>query len=932
MDIHQLRSWIFELYEPLEDERQYIVFDRLRGNLLIDAPVFGERPLRLIRGVGGASILLVTTAARGADAARYRDALGLQIAAHEADAGAVPGGVDVVVKDGDLLRADARVHRVGPNGDGATVALVRKAGGVLFCGDLDLGSDAARDLTKLAFAAVLSSRRAPLWGAGRDTILQLQRELPAPKKRFGIFLQAPWDRAYRGRLQDQMTPNPLVPQDRTAAREAGMGPSTLIAADTVRDKIERAKRPVPGAGRTAAPAPAAPAPAGPVPAKAGRPRSFAEDWQAAASASPPTTRANPQRDIQPPGPAAARPRRGAFRPVPFGAALPRLSIEAIAGRPAVEHDWGGIDLAPDGSEVAFAWDRLGTAEIYSAPLSGDRIFQLTDAGARSVWPRWSPDGRLVAFLRDTGGSEHFGIWTVDRDGEHERELSAAAGVTHRDLAWSPDGRTIVCVANHGGTFGIDLVDAASGTRRRLTDGSTDARPRFSPDGRWIVFEAYRAERRTDLDLHLVPVSGGAPVALDTRGGLAGDSFDARFSPDGRQLGFTTSARGRREIAVAALEGTAVRTLAFLTENPFEESVPVWRPDQRGIVYLHEQDAAVAVHRAFIVSHAATPVSDLPGRHAWPQVGPDSETIVSTFSSARRPTDVWVRDSVGVDARPITDSLRSAGDVDPRALVESTPVRYPSADGREIPALLYVPHAEVALGDPPAAILYLHGGPAGQHHRDWDPTPQVFTSRGFVVLAPNVRGSTGYGREFQEANRLDWGGADLADVIAGAEWLGREGIADAAHLGICGGGYGGYLTLLALGRHPGVFAAGASAAGFVSLETLYRTTRADAREYVDREMGALAGNEARYRAASPITYAGGITAPLLILQGANDPVVPRTEARQLVAALAASGTMHAYHEYPDEGHGFTKTANRVDGLRRVTEWFERHLTPLMLRHL
>lgn len=814
VDIHQLRSWIFELYEPLEDERQYIVFDRERGNLLIDAPVFGERPLRLIRGVGGAAVLLVTNAARGADAARYRDALGLQVAAHTSDADAVPGGVDVVVNDGDLLRADARVHRVGADGEGATVALVRKAGGVLFCGDLDLGSDAARGLTKLAFSAVLSSRRAPIWGAGRDTVLQLQRELPAPKKRFGIFLQAPWDRAYRGRLQDQMTANPLVPQEETVPREAGMGPTTLIAADIARDKIERAKRPAPSALR---PAPAAAA--APTAASSGRPRNFAENWQAPATAAPPTTRANAPRDIQPPTPAGLG--AGALRPVPHGSPVSKLPIEAIAGLPAVERAWGGIDLAPDGSEVAFSWDRGGTHEIYSTPLGGDRIFQLTAAGVRSVWPRWSPDGRMVAFLRDTGGSEELAIWIVDRDGEHEREVTAAPGVSHRDLAWSADGRTVICVSGRGDGSGIDCIDVATGARRRLTDGGADARPRCSPDGSWIVFDGQRSECRTDTDLYLVPFAGGAPVALDTRGGLAGASFDARFSPDGRQLAFTTNVRGRLEVAVATLDGAAVRALEFLTENPFDEYGPRWRPDARGVVYLHEQEGAVAVHRAFTVSHAATPVSDLPGHNAWPQVGPDSETIVSTFSSARRPTDIWVRDAVGVEIRPLTDSLRSAAaSLDPAALVEPRLVRYPGSQGREIEALLYLPYAEVALGDPPAAIVHLGDGRSERRGRGWDAAAQVFANRGFAVLAPS-------------------GPASLDDAVAGAAWAAAEGIADPSHLGIHGAGYGGSLTL------------------------------------------------------------------------------PKPDAQELVAALDPA------------------KAGRVDPteeLSRVTEWFEGHLTPLMLRHL
>src|SRR5258708_18791168 len=379
MDIHQLRSWIFELYEPLEDERQYIIFDSARGNLLIDAPAFSDRALRLVRGTGPSSVLLMTNAARGADAARYRDALGVQIAAHEDDARGVPGGADLVRKGDDLLRPDAQVIRVGDDGDGATVVLGRKAGGVLFCGDLDLGSDAARGLTKLQFSAVLSARRPPMWNAGRDTLLFLQRELPQPKKRFGILLQAPWARAYKGRLEDQMKPNPIiVPQDETAAREAAMGPDTLVVAQQVRERTEAAPRPTHGA---AARAPAADAAAGRGEKQSKRPKSFAEDWSAEGSVAPPTTMANPPADLMP---APSR-----FRPASLGTAFARLDVAIVGGLPSVDFFWGGIDLSPDGREVGFAWNRTGAYELYSAPLASDQIIQLTGADARSVSPRWS---------------------------------------------------------------------------------------------------------------------------------------------------------------------------------------------------------------------------------------------------------------------------------------------------------------------------------------------------------------------------------------------------------------------------------------------------------------------------------------------------------------------------------------------------------------
>jgi hypothetical protein len=245
MDIQQLRSWIFELYEPLENDRQYIVFDAARANLIIDVPRFSERAVRLIRGTGPASLILVTNAARAREAGKMRDALGVQIAAHEEDASAVDGGADVVLKDDERVRPDARAIRVRHDGEGATVVLLRKAGGVLVIGDLDLTSPAARALMPLEFSAVLSTQKPPTWNAGRDGLLALQHELPRPKKRFGILLDAPWDRGYKGRLEDKMSDHdPVVPREMTVAREAGMGPETLVVSEVTRERRERAPRPV----------------------------------------------------------------------------------------------------------------------------------------------------------------------------------------------------------------------------------------------------------------------------------------------------------------------------------------------------------------------------------------------------------------------------------------------------------------------------------------------------------------------------------------------------------------------------------------------------------------------------------------------------------------------------------------------------------------
>ncbi|HEV8230060.1 MAG TPA: alpha/beta fold hydrolase [Candidatus Limnocylindria bacterium] len=917
MDIQQLRSWIFELYTPLDNERQYIVFDAARGNLLIDVPPFSERALRLIQGAGRASLLLATNATRAAEAARYRETLGVQIAVHEEDADAVAGGADLILKDDDVVRPDTRVIRVKGTPAGATVVVVRKAGGVLFCGDLDLRSEGARQLIPLEFSSVLSSARPPIWNAGRDVLLELQRELPKPRKQFGILLPPPWDRAYKGRLEDKMYHHDvIVPKEGTAAREAAMGPATLVVASAARELMESTKRPV--AARGAVAGDGAGSPPAPPREQGRRPRPFAEDWDAPGTERPPTTIANPSTDIVPTA--------AAMKPRPLGARFKRAPIEDLVGSPYVDYVWGGIDLSADGAEVALSWNRSGTFEIYGAPIERERLYQLTDAKERSVSPRWSPDAKQIAFLRDHGGDERFDIWIVDRDGESERNLTNEPQVMHNDIAWSPDGTRIAYVANANGRhFAIHVVDVRSGAKRAVTDGAEydDVQPRWSPDGMRLVFWSRRETVRTNSDVYLVGATGGAVTKLDTRGGVDGESRDGRFSADGRRVAFTTNTRGRYEPAIATLDGERVAEIERLTESIYDQSEPVWRPDGRALLYLHNEDAEISIRRVFAASHADHAVADRAGVHQSVRVGPDGDLVAYVFSGAHEPWDVFVTRERMIEPRRLTRSLPPS--IDPATLVEPVHVRYPGADGREVPALLYVPHAEALRreGIPPA-VIHIHGGPTSQHYRWWDRASQWFAHNGYVVLAPNIRGSTGYGREYQEANRGDWGGKDLEDVIAGIDWLGKQGIADPKRIGAYGGSYGGYMTLMSLARYPDRWAAGVSVVGVVSWRTMFDTTRGDLREYLIREFGDPARDAERYRERSPLTHASKIEAPLLILQGENDPRVPLAEAEQVVAALKAGGKTYDYHVYQAEGHGFRTRENMIDSVRRATEWFDRYL--------
>jgi dipeptidyl aminopeptidase/acylaminoacyl peptidase len=361
----------------------------------------------------------------------------------------------------------------------------------------------------------------------------------------------------------------------------------------------------------------------------------------------------------------------------------------------------------------------------------------------------------------------------------------------------------------------------------------------------------------------------------------------------------------------------------LTKSIFDETLPAWRPDGRAILYLHNEDAEVSVRRVFVVSHADHAVADRPGVHNSVRVGPDGDLVAYLFSGAREPWDVYVTRERMTEPRRLTRSLPAT--IDPATLVEPIHVRYSGAMGSDIPALLYIPHAEAIRGDgPPPAIIHVHGGPTSQHYRWWDRASQWFANNGYVVLAPNIRGSTGYGREFQEGNRQDWGGKDLEDVVKGIEWLAKQRIADPKRVGIYGGSYGGYMTLMALAKYPDRFAAGVSVVGVVSWQTMYDTTRGDLREYLVREFGDPTRDAERYRDRSPLTHVSKIEAPLLVLQGENDPRVPLSEAEQVVAAMRAAGKMHEYYVYKGEGHGFRTRENMIDSVRRAGEWFDRYL--------
>ena len=257
------------------------------------------------------------------------------------------------------------------------------------------------------------------------------------------------------------------------------------------------------------------------------------------------------------------------------------------------------------------------------------------------------------------------------------------------------------------------------------------------------------------------------------------------------------------------------------------------------------------------------------------------------------------------------------------LPKSQLVAYKSFDGKLISAFVWVPFNLKRDGSA-AAVVMPHGGPTGQTADFFIGQAELLASRGMVVIAPNVRGSIGYGMDFQNANIKDLGGGDLKDEIAGVEFLNATGFIDAKRVGIWGGSYGGFMTLMAIGKTPEVWSAAVDEYGILNWLTMLEHEDPDLQEYEKNLLGDPVKDRAVYEASSPLKYIRNEHAPLLVLQGENDIRVPKEEAQQVVDILKREGRTVEAVFFPEEGHGFVKREHRREELTRAVAWLQKYL--------
>jgi dipeptidyl aminopeptidase/acylaminoacyl peptidase len=313
---------------------------------------------------------------------------------------------------------------------------------------------------------------------------------------------------------------------------------------------------------------------------------------------------------------------------------------------------------------------------------------------------------------------------------------------------------------------------------------------------------------------------------------------------------------------------------------------------------------------------------------------DSSRLLYYQDGPEAPKDVWVYELAGDHSRQITHSL--IGGMHGEDMVSPYLVHYPSRDGKfTISAWVYAPYNQIKNGQTPA-VVWVHGGPDSQSASAFAPPAQFLANLGYFVIAPNYRGSSGYGNEFLDANRFDLGGGDLEDVLAAADWIGKTGYVDPKKLVVLGGNgipmtrsfgaswgesYGGYLAMMAVAKAPEKWAGGVAIVPFVNWFTEFRNEDPLLQQYDLATMGDAEKNQALWQERSPINFAGRIQAPLLLLAGGNDPRCPKEEAEQVATTVRKGGGKVELKVYDNEGHSFARIENQIDAWRRVAAFLK-----------
>ena len=580
--------------------------------------------------------------------------------------------------------------------------------------------------------------------------------------------------------------------------------------------------------------------------------------------------------------------------------------------------------SPDGSSIAFVGSFGGPVNLWSVPAKGGFPVRLTInmgdvrfLAARA--PMWSPTGGHMSYVSRKSGTDEVWLWPAS--GDDECQLSRLGGMIH-SASWSPDGACIAVACSRYGSYDIYTVDASSGKAKRLTDGPLYAvNPVFTPNGKHIVYVRLN-DTWEEHDVIIMGADGSDPriVASDT------DFFDYTYgkifgtpcvSADGANVVFRSQRSGHVNIWTAPIEGGGEPEP--LAPEEAEQDFAVWSPTGRQVAFTSNRNGTLELRVAEAGSGTSRAIF-APGIGVCSnlQWSPDGKEIAFRYGTPTRPADLWVASVEDGAARQLTNACAGGGPAE--KLIEPEKIAYQSSDGLTIHAYLYSP---TDRSQKYPGLIYIHGGPTLQFYDDLQANVQYLVQRGYVVLLPNVRGSTGYGKAFEEANDKDWGRGDLEDAIAGTEYLKGLSYVDPANMGITGRSYGGILSMYAITNAPNAFQAAVPMSGYGDWVALRAEMELRHAKMQAHEFGSFEENPDLWYELSSIFKIDQVTAPTFIVYGEGKD--PWSDASRAFAyEMKRQYKTVESRVYHNDGYYVDAPANVRQLLLDVADFLDRYL--------
>ena len=597
----------------------------------------------------------------------------------------------------------------------------------------------------------------------------------------------------------------------------------------------------------------------------------------------------------------------------------RTSIERMAKIGSCS----SASLSPGGLRIAFVSDLNGVPQVWTVAAEGGWPDLVTTLDDQILGVSWSPVGEWLAFLLAPGGGMNQQIYIVHPDGTGLRRLTQGGKDNNWFSGWTHDGRKLLVASSQRDANAMDgyLVDVATGDFQLIAQNDgIGSLSDVSRDGRYTILS--QVPQRSDSNLYLIDIQSGTRTLLTPHEG-PGTFEEGKFSLDGRTI-YLIANLNREQPAFCRIvlsQDDKPGTIEVLSGRDDAELQEFHISEDGSTVALMWNKAGLSELTFFnLATGKETMGPQLPAEIVYSlSWSKDGRIIAMNVEGATSASDIWALECESGKMWQVTHSPHAG--VDFNTMVRPELVQFPAHDGVMLSGWLYKSHNSIQPGP---IVLDFHGGPEGQARPYFVDLHQALLARGISVFGPNVRGSSGFGKTFVNLDNGPLRFDAIKDIHACVDYVVKSGIADPKRVGIMGGSYGGYMTMVGLTDFPDSFAAGANLYGIVNFETFFEQTEPWMAAISKIEYGDPDTQVQLLHDLSPIHRIDRVKAPTLVLHGANDTNVPVIEAEQVVESLKSRNIPVEYVLFPDEGHGFRKTSNRVRAAVAIVEWFVKYL--------